>query len=88
VHFYFLLFNTLKMVQHVSNLILGSSSGTSVLNYTSPSSKVHVRLYTLKCCLCCLVVTIYQIIFSLVDGCDPQAKGLQLLVSCFRESLD
>jgi hypothetical protein len=52
---YFLLFNTyisLKMVQHVLNLIWGSSSGTSVLNYTSPSSKVHVRLHTLKCCLC------------------------------------
>jgi hypothetical protein len=52
VHFYFILFNTyisLKMVQHVSNLIWGSSSGTSPLNYTSPSSKVHVRLYTIYC---------------------------------------
>ena len=60
VQFYYLLFNTyisLKTVQHVSNLIWGSSSGTSVLNYSSPSSKVHVRLYTIKCCICCLVVT-------------------------------
>ena len=30
------------MVQHVSNLIRGSSSGTSLLNYTSPSSKEKV----------------------------------------------
>jgi hypothetical protein len=68
VHFYFLLFNTyisLKMVQLISNLIWGSSTGISVLNYTSPSAKEHVLLYPLKCCLCCLVFTIYQVYVSL-----------------------
>jgi hypothetical protein len=46
---YYSIHISLKMVQHVSNLIWGSSSGTSALNFTSLSSKVHVRLYTLKC---------------------------------------
>ena len=51
LQFYFLLFKTcilLKMIQHLSNLIWGSSSGTSVLNYTSLSSKVRVNLWNIQ----------------------------------------